>query len=158
MFSDAGTYCSKRRHCNILQFVTNCSETHIKRPKESIVIESSTCISKDIVHGIICKQCHIVYIVETGRRLADKITEHIRSTPPHHPMAQRFNPPSCWSLNDFAATGIIHCNSSNENQLNIDNHIIYKLGNLSRLGHNNKFHCFHLKKGHCPKRFELNQF
>ena len=77
---DAGTYSSKRRHCNTCIFVTSCSATHIKGTKGSFnVTESFTCISKSIVYGIICKRRRIIYIGETCRRLADRITEHIRS-------------------------------------------------------------------------------
>ena len=89
-----------------------------------------TCISKNIVYGIICKRCNIIYIGETGRRLADRITEHIRSVRNNFsgfPVAQHFNPPSHCSLNDFSVTGIIHCNCSNVNRLNIENRIILNL-------------------------------
>ena len=81
IFSDAGTFSCKRRRCNICKFVTNCSAIHIKGPRGSFnVTQPITCIYKNIVYGIICKQCNIIYIGETGRRLADRITEHIRST------------------------------------------------------------------------------
>ena len=90
--------------------------------------ETFTCISKDIVYGIICERCNINYIGETGRRLADRITEHIRSVRnnfPGFPVAQHFNPPSHCSLNDFSVTGIIHCNCSNVSRLSIENRIIF---------------------------------
>ena len=106
-----------------------------------------TCISKNIVYGIICKRCDIIYIGETGRRLADRITEHIRSIRKifsGFPVAQHFNPPSHCSLNDFSVTGIIHCNCSNVNRLNIENRIIFRLGTLSPLGHSTKFDAFSL--------------
>ena len=115
IFSDAGTFSCKCRRCNTCKFVTNCSAIHIKGPKGSFnVTEPFTCISKNIVYGIICKPCNIIYIGETGRRLADRITEHIRSIQdnfPGFPVAQHFNPPSHCSLNDFSVTRIIHCMS-----------------------------------------------
>ena len=80
IFSDAGTFSCKRRRCNTCKFVTNCSAIHKEGPKGSInVTETFACISKSIVYGIICKRCNIIYIGETGRRLADRISEHIRS-------------------------------------------------------------------------------
>ena len=80
IFSDAGTFSCKRRRCNTCKFVTNCSAIHINGPKGSFnVTEPFTCISKNIVYGIICMRCNMIYIGETGRRLADRITEHIRS-------------------------------------------------------------------------------
>ena len=94
MFSDAVTYSCKHRYCNTCKFVTNC----IKRPMRSFcVTETFTCISKNIVCFIICKRCNIIYIGETGRRLADRITQHICSTLGNFsgfPVAQHFNPPS----------------------------------------------------------------
>ena len=33
---------------------------------------------QNIVYGIICRQCNIIYMGETGRRFADRITKHIR--------------------------------------------------------------------------------
>ena len=104
-----------------------------------------TCISKNIVFGIICKRCIIIYIGETGRRLADGITEHIRSIRNNFsgfPVAQHFNPPSHCSLNDLSVTGIIHCNCSNVNRLNIESRIIFLNGTLSQLGLSTKFDAF----------------
>ena len=89
-----------------------------------------TCISKNIEYGIIGKRCNIIYIGETGRRLADRITEHIRSIRNNFSgfsVKQHFNPPSHCSLNDFSVTRIIQCNCSNVNRLNIENRIIFNL-------------------------------
>ena len=146
IFSDAGTFSCKRRRCNTCKFVTNCSATHIEGPMGSFnVTQPFTCISQKIIYGIICKRCNIIYIGETGRRLADRITEHIRSIRNNFsgfPVAQHFNPPSHCSINDFSVTGIIHCNCSNVNRHNIENRIIFKLGTLSPLGLNTKFDAF----------------
>ena len=80
IFSDAGTFSCKRRRCSTSKFVINCSAIHINGPKRSFnVTQPFTCISKNIVYGIICKRCNIIYVGETGRRLADRINEHIRS-------------------------------------------------------------------------------
>ena len=148
LFSDAGTFSCKRRRCNTCKFVTNCSAIHIKGPNGSFnVTEPFTCISKNIMYGIICKRCNIIYIGETGRRLVDRITENIRSIQNNFsgfPVAQHFYPPSHCSLNDFSVTGIIHCNCSNVNRLNIENSIIIKLGTLSPLGLSTKLDAFSL--------------
>ena len=146
IFSDAGTFSYKRRRCNTCKFETNCSAIHIIGPKGPFnVTKPFTCISKNIVHGIICKRCNIIYIGETGRLLADRITEHIRSIQNNFsgfPVAQTFNPPSHHSLNDFSVTGIIHCNCSNESRLSIENRIIFKLGTLYPLVLSTKFDAF----------------
>ena len=143
MFSDAGTFSCRHRYCNTCKFVTNCSAIHIKVPiGSSNVTESFICISNNIVYGTICKRCNIIYIGETGRRLADRITDHIlsiRNNFSGFPVAQHFNPPSHCSLNDFSVTGITHCNCSNVNRQNIESRIICKLGTLSPLGYYSKF-------------------
>ena len=55
-----------------IYIVTNCSATLIEGPNGSFnVTQPFTCISENIVYGIICKRCSIIYIGETGRRLAD---------------------------------------------------------------------------------------
>ena len=136
IFSDAGTFSCKRKRCNACKFVTNCSAIHIKGPNGSFnVTEASTCISRIIVYGIICKCCNIIYIGETGRRLADRITEHIRSIRKKttgFPVAQHFNPPSHCSLNYVYVTGIIHCNCSTVNRLNIEKmHYFFTLNLIS---------------------------
>ena len=146
MFYDSGTFSCKRRCCHICKFITNYSAIHMKGPKGSVsATETFTCIPKNIMYGIICKRCNIIYIGETVRRLADIVTEHIRSIPNNFagfPVAQHFNPPSHCSLDDFSVTGIIHCNCSNVNRLNIENRIISKLRTLSPLGLSTKFHTF----------------
>ena len=89
----------------------------------------------------------MIYIGETGYRLADRITEHIRSIRNNFygfPVAQHFNRPSHSSLNDFSVTGNIHCICSNVNRLNIENRIIFKLGTQSPLGLIAKFDAFSL--------------
>ena len=61
IFSDAGTISCKRRRCNTCKFVTNCSAIRTNGPKGSFdMTETFTCISKNIVHGIICKRCNII--------------------------------------------------------------------------------------------------
>ena len=118
-----------------------------------------TCISKNIVYGIISNRCNIIYIGETGRGLADRITEHIRSIRNNFygfPVAQHFNHPSHCSLNHFSVTGIIHCNCSNVDRLIIENRNIFKLGTLSPLGLSTKFDAFSIRKFYSPNWFSVD--
>ena len=62
MFSDAGTFSCKCRHCNTCKFGTNCSAIHIKGPKGSFnVTETSTCIFKNIVYGILNSEAYLLW-------------------------------------------------------------------------------------------------
>ena len=145
IFSDAGTFSCKRRCCNTCKFGTNCSAIHINGPRGSFnVTEPLTCISRNILYDIICKRRNIIYVEETGRRLTERITEHIRYIRNNFSVAQHLNPPSHCSLNYFSVNGIIHCNCSNVNRLNIENRIIFLRGILPPLGLNTKFHAFSL--------------
>ncbi|KAJ8048326.1 hypothetical protein HOLleu_00592 [Holothuria leucospilota] len=38
-----------------------------------------TCASANVVYVLVCKRCNILYVGETKRRLADRVTEHLRS-------------------------------------------------------------------------------
>ena len=118
------------------------------------VAKSLACTSKHIVYGIISKQCHIIYIGETGCRLADRISEYIRSNRSNFSAfsVAHFDPLSSCSLNDFSVTEIIHCICSNGNRLNIENRIIHKLGTLFNFGLTNVLHIFlyvRFKLRHC---------
>ena len=141
-----GTYSCKRSRCNTCPYVTNDTTTSIQGPKGSFKVKAHfNCTSTNIVYGIICKKCHILYIGETKRRLADRITEHIRSiriNSTGFPVAQHFNAPSICQLNDFSVTGLLHCNGSDYNRLIAENRIIFQLGTLFPLGLNTKFNAF----------------
>ena len=39
-----------------------------------------TCVSENVAYGIKCPAGHKIYIGETGRRLGDRVREHLRST------------------------------------------------------------------------------
>jgi len=54
---------------------------------------SYTCESRNLIYGICCKICHIFYIGQTGRRLADRFTEHLRDIKNNSscPVARHFN-------------------------------------------------------------------
>lgn len=41
--------------------------------------ESFQCTSTNVVYGIVCNKCSMLYIGETKRRLADRFREHLRA-------------------------------------------------------------------------------
>ncbi|KAJ8046238.1 hypothetical protein HOLleu_04853 [Holothuria leucospilota] len=54
-----------------------------------------TCTSANVVYVLVCKRCYILYVGETKRRLADRVTEHLKSIKqnlPGFPVATHFNP------------------------------------------------------------------
>ena len=108
--TDNGTHKCNRRRCNTCQHVN--SETTIKGPKSTWHVKNHfTCTTTNIIYAITCTACHSVYVGETKRRLADRITEHLRSirlNTPGLPVAQHFNLPGHSSEN-VKVCGLMQC-------------------------------------------------
>ncbi|KAJ8023765.1 hypothetical protein HOLleu_36299 [Holothuria leucospilota] len=89
---------------------------------------------KSVVYDLVCKRCNILYVGETKRRLADRVTEHLRSIKqnlPGFPVATHFNPPSTCSIRDLMISAAISCRGSDHDRLAAENRLIMKLGTLS---------------------------
>ncbi|KAJ8034008.1 hypothetical protein HOLleu_24414 [Holothuria leucospilota] len=98
-----------------------------------------TCTSANVVYVLVCKRCNILYVGETKRRLADRVTEHLRSIKqnlPGFPVATHFNPPSTCSIRDLMVSAAISCRGSDHDRLAAENRLIMKLGTLSPHGLN----------------------
>ncbi|KAJ8024310.1 hypothetical protein HOLleu_37019 [Holothuria leucospilota] len=98
-----------------------------------------TCTSANVVYVLVCKRCNIQYVGETKRRLADRVTEHLRSIKqnlPGFPVATHFNPPSTCSIRDLMVSAAISCRGSDHDRLAAENRLIMKLGTLSPHGLN----------------------
>ncbi|KAJ8027330.1 hypothetical protein HOLleu_32445 [Holothuria leucospilota] len=98
-----------------------------------------TCTSANVVYVLVCKRCHILYVGETKRRLADRVTEHLRSIKqnlPGFPVATHFNPPSTCLIRDLMVSAAISCRGSYHDRLAAENRLIMKLGTLSPHGLN----------------------
>ncbi|KAJ8049400.1 hypothetical protein HOLleu_02139 [Holothuria leucospilota] len=81
-----------------------------------------TCTSANVVYVLVCKRCNILYVGETKRRLADQVTEHLRSIKqnlPGFPIATHFNPPSTCSIRDLMVSAAISCRGSDHDSLYI---------------------------------------
>ena len=73
-----GTYKCGRSRCLTCAHVLNTSS--ISGPKGSFYIKGSfLCTSTNVVYGIVCTKCSMIYIGETKRRLADRFREHLRA-------------------------------------------------------------------------------
>ena len=74
----AGTFSCSRARCYTCSFLN--SATSISGPKSNFVIRHNfICTSSNIIYCIPCSKCCKLYIGETGRRLSDRIVEHLRS-------------------------------------------------------------------------------
>ena len=141
-----GTFPCKRSRCNTCKYVTKDNLTLITGPHNSIQVKDYfTCTTSNVVYIIICKKCKILYVGETQRRLADRITEHLRSiriNSDGFPVAKHFNPPSTCNINDFCVTGVFACRGSQQDRKDCEHRLIFKLGTIQPNGLNFKFDSF----------------
>ena len=103
-----------------------------------------TCTTTNLVYVIICKRCKILYVGETQRRMADRITEHLRSIKLNtdgFPVAKHFNENPC-SIEDFSVTGAIDCRGGVTDRKEAEHRLIFKLGTVQPNGLNHKFDSF----------------
>ena len=90
--ASAGTFsCSRCYTCSFLS-----STTSISGPKSInfVIRHNFTCTSSNIIYCISCSECCKLYIGETGRRLSDRFSEHLRSVRNNDvdkPVARHFN-------------------------------------------------------------------
>ena len=74
---DTGTKECGRNRCRTCNHVHK--EKLIVGPRNTFRINASfTCESKGVIYAIICKKCGELYVGETGRRMSDRFTEHLR--------------------------------------------------------------------------------
>ncbi|XP_071846388.1 uncharacterized protein [Apostichopus japonicus] len=138
-----GTYPCNRSRCNTCKYVTSNIVLRITGPKNSFIIKHHfSCISTNVIYVIICQRCNLLYIGETKRRLADCITEHLRSIKskfPGYPVASHFNSPSPCKITDFSVTCALFPRGTDIDRLKSENRLIFGLGTLSPYDLNSKF-------------------
>ena len=138
--ADAGTFA--RRHPGCLTRRHTTSQTILQSPKCLYTIcDRFTCQSENVVYSIICHRCSCLYIGETGRRLRERFSEHLRSiqnNSPCFPVAKHFNSAS-HSLNDIMICGVKHCSGDNTQRKNQEKRPIFEFGTLKPNGLNINF-------------------
>ena len=112
--TDAGTYPCRRPRCLTCKYTT--PRTNVQGPKSVYTIRDRfTCQSENVVYCIVCRRCSVLYIGETGRRLRERFSEHLRSIRNHSPgfpVAEHFNSAS-HSLDDITVCGLKQCSGGN---------------------------------------------
>ena len=109
---------SRRIVSNATQVFT---ETSVGLASEAVTDKGRfTCQTENVVYSIICRRCGCLYIGETGRRLRERFSEHLRSVrnnSPGFPVAEHFNSAS-HSLNDMMICGLKRCSGDNTRRKN----------------------------------------
>ena len=139
--SPPGTFPCNRGRCNTCPVVSHDEILSIVGPNNNrfSIHQHFTCTSTNLVYVLVCKRCNKLYVGETKRRLADRVTEHLRSIKqnlPGFPVATHFNPPSACSIRDVMVSAAISCRGSDHDRLTAENRLIMKLGTLSPHGLN----------------------
>lgn len=96
------------KHCKACQYINvgkQFTSTHNKR--KFVIHGHFTCKSNNLVYLITCKKCQLQYVGQTGRRLSERISDHISNIKLKNlkPIALHFNL-SDHSKSDFSITAI----------------------------------------------------
>ena len=144
------TFCRQERHrsrnvrlaSSSLLSPCTISQTILQSPKRVYTIRDRfTCQSEKVVYSIICLRCGCLYIGETGRRLRERITVHLRSVrnnSPGFPVAEHFNS-AFHSLDDMMICGLKRCSGDNTRRKKQEMRLIFELGTLKLNGTNINF-------------------
>ena len=73
---DPGTFRCSRKVCNTCPYIL--SHTSIVGPNSSLrITDHFECTTSNVDYCIKCSLCNLLYVGETGRRLGDRIREHL---------------------------------------------------------------------------------
>ena len=106
------------------------SQTNIQGPNSTYnIFDQFSCQSVNVVYSIMSRRCIVLYIGETGRRLDERFSEHLRSVrnnPTGFPFAEHFNIAS-HSLEDIAVCVLKRCSCDNSRCMQQKMHLIFEM-------------------------------
>ena len=109
------TFRCSRKGCLTCPFVV--SRTNITGPKSTLnITEHFNCTTPNIIYCIQCFNCNKLYIGETGRRLGDRIGDHlydIRKNDLSKPVSRHFDSYN-HSISNFVTFGLSVINGGND--------------------------------------------
>ena len=142
---EKGSTPCKRPRCKTCRCIHN-TQVIVGHKGNYRVRGSFSCTTDNLVYAISCSVCKKYYIGETKRRLADRVTEHLRSihlNTPGLPVARHFNQPG-HSTDDFKVCGVLKCRGSDAVRKQQEERIIFELGTLHPFGLNATFRSFQI--------------
>jgi len=104
----AGMFKCLDKHCKACQYVVVSKSFISTHNKHKFVMRNHfTCKSNNLVYLITCKKCKLQYVGQTGRRLSERVSDHISNIKLKKlkPIAVHFNLPD-HSISDFSITAI----------------------------------------------------
>ena len=129
-----GTFKYARARCKTCPFI--CNVEKLSGPKRSIKITGHfSCTSANIINCISCTLCKKLYIGEKGRRLDDRVREHLRNVEKDDkntskPVARRLNLPN-HSKQHMAVCGLSLHQGSTESRKTLQQKSIFLIGTLN---------------------------
>ena len=137
---EPGTFRCSRKRCLTCPFVA--PRTSVTGPKSTInITDHFDCTTSNIIYCIQCSHCNQLYIGETGRRLGDRIRDHlydIRNNDLSKPVSRHFNS-SNHSISNLVAFGISRISGGNDCRKTKEMRLIHALGTLNPHGINERF-------------------
>ena len=137
---EPGTFRCSRNRCNTCPYIV--SHTSIAGPKSSVrITDHFQCTTSNVIYCIKCSRCNLLYVGETGRRLGDRIREHlhdVRTNDQTKPVSRHFNLPN-HSLSDFIVFGLSLVTGDNDCRKTKEMRLIHVLGTHSPNGINERF-------------------
>jgi len=114
-------------------------------PKRSIKItDHFTCSSANVIYCITCTLCKKLYIGETGRRLCDRLREHLRDVEKDNKaaskrVARHFNLPNHSKQHMTVCSLSLHLGSTAESRKTLKQRFIFQIGTLNPHSINERF-------------------
>ena len=137
---EPGTFRCSRKRCNTCPFIA--LRTSVTGPKSTFnITDHFDCTTFNVIYCIQCSHCSQLYIGETGRRLGDRVRDHlydIRKNDPSKPVSRHFNSTD-HSISDFVVFGLSLIKGGNDCRRTKEMRLIHTLGTLNPLGMNERF-------------------
>ena len=135
------TFKCARSRCKTCPFIHNMGK--MSGPKRSIKISDQfTCTFANVIYCITCTHCKKLYIGDTGRRLGDRIREHLRDVERNDkyaskPVAIHFNLPN-HSKKHMAVCGLSLHLAISESRKTLEQKFIFQISILNPHGINKR--------------------
>ena len=143
-----GTFPCNRPRCRTCNYTAKTDtitstggSVHLKRRFD--------CTATGVVYAILCQRCHMLYIGETTRKLADRFGEHLRSVEGYNhnsryhwgsfPVAEHFNLAYHNNTQDMKVSVVKQVNSGTAHRQREERRVIFKLKTLAPSGMNIEF-------------------
>ena len=137
---EPGTFCCSRKRCNTCPHIV--SRTSITGPKSSHrITDHFDCLTPNVIYCIQCTACNHLYVGETGRRLADRIREHIRDIGLNDntkPVSRHFNSAN-HNIHHLIVFGLCLISGTNVDRKSKEMRLIHSLGTQHPHGMNERF-------------------